>query len=173
MYQDSIPHTRMTGAAMWPVWNTTMHLLVTLRDQLPDARRLVIDQVAAIDEACNPFRADSEVRALQPAEGRQVRVSALLAELVAVSLRAAVLSEGDLDPLAGDRPPHTGTTGGEAPDWRRISRVGARPHPAGGPGVVATSRLLSGRYRLIEPIGKGGMSVVWVRTTRCSSAGWP
>jgi thiamine biosynthesis lipoprotein len=123
---------------LWPVWDTTLHLVVTSPDRLVDARRLVIDQVAAIDDACNPFRSDSEVRALQQAHGQPVRVSALLAELVAVSLRAAQLTDGDVDPIAGvvmrgrDRalsrtPSYVGGTDvrtPSAPDWRSIRRDG-------------------------------------------------
>ncbi|MFC5007128.1 FAD:protein FMN transferase [Dactylosporangium cerinum] len=150
------PHARSTGAAkahvlrlersgaQWPVWNTTLQLVVTSRDQLADAQRLVIDQVAAIDDACNPFRPDSEVRMLQQARGRQVRVSPLLAELVAVSIRAAVISDGDLDPLYdplyddvlqerdGDllwMRPRIGTAdlhSPSVPGWRRIRRDGRR-----------------------------------------------
>jgi thiamine biosynthesis lipoprotein len=89
------------GTALWPVWDTTVHLVVTSPDRMLDARKLVIDQVAAIDDACNPFRSDSEVRALQRADGEPVQVSPLLAELVAVSLRAARLSDGDVDPISG------------------------------------------------------------------------
>src|SRR5258706_2637408 len=74
-------HRDQSGAALWPVWNTTLHLAVTSRNLLADARRLVIDQVVAIDDTGNPLRPDAEVRTLQRAEGRQVRVSALLAEL--------------------------------------------------------------------------------------------
>ncbi|MCW2637802.1 MAG: ApbE family lipoprotein [Dactylosporangium sp.] len=131
-------HPDRSGTALWPVWDTTLHLVVTSPDRLVDARRLVIDQVAAIDDACNPFRSDSEVRALQQAHGQPVRVSALLAELVAVSLRAAQLTDGDVDPIAGvvmrgrDRelsrtPSYVGGTDvrtPSAPDWRSIRRDG-------------------------------------------------
>jgi thiamine biosynthesis lipoprotein len=125
------------GHRSWPVWNTALQLVLTSRERLGEARRLVIDQVAAIDEACNPHHPASEVRQLQKAQGRAVRVSILLAELVAVSLRAAVLSDGDLDPLAGfvlkerhrsllRTPPRTGPADdwSRTPDWRWISRNG-------------------------------------------------
>ncbi|MEV4510677.1 FAD:protein FMN transferase [Dactylosporangium sp. NPDC049525] len=91
------------GTALWPVWDSTLHLMVTDRSRLAAARKLVIEQVTAIDEACNPLRPDSEVRALRRARGRPVRLSPLLAELVAVSLRAALLSDGCLDHISLDR----------------------------------------------------------------------
>jgi thiamine biosynthesis lipoprotein len=94
--------TRQAGTALWPVWDSTLHLVVTERDCLAEARRLVIEQVTAIDEACNPLRPDSEVRALRRARGRPVGLSLLLAELVAVSLRAALLSDGCLDLISGE-----------------------------------------------------------------------
>lgn len=90
------------GTALWPVWDATLHLVVTERGRLAEARKLVIEQVTAIDAACNPFRPDSEVRALRRARGRPVRLSLLLAELVAVSLRAALLSDGCLDLISGE-----------------------------------------------------------------------
>jgi thiamine biosynthesis lipoprotein len=166
---------------LWPVWNTTLQLVVTSRNRLADARRLVIDQVAAIDAAGNPFCPDSEVRALQQAEGQQVRVSALLAELVTVSLRAAVLSDGDLDPLAGnvlrehDRellrmPPDTGRVDGRpaaVPDWRRIRRNGRDltvpagalldlTAMAGAHAVDRCARLIHQRFKVGVRIGIGG-----------------
>ncbi|WP_460492525.1 FAD:protein FMN transferase [Dactylosporangium cerinum] len=111
------------------MWDSTLHLVVTERDRLAEARKLVIEQVTAIDEACNPFRPDSEVRALRRARGRPVRLSLLLAELVAVSLRAALLSDGCLDLISGEvlrvpdmellqSPLCGGKTGGRrGPDW--------------------------------------------------------
>jgi thiamine biosynthesis lipoprotein len=127
-----------SGTALWPVWDTTAHLVVTSPERLVDARRLVIDEVAAIDDACNPFRSDSEVRALQRAHGQPVRVSALLAELVAASLQAARLTDGDVDPISDDElrghgrdllrtPPYGGgidVRKPSAPDWRSIRRDG-------------------------------------------------
>jgi thiamine biosynthesis lipoprotein len=129
-----------SGTALWSVWDTTAHLIVTSPDRLVDARRLVIDQVAAIDDACNPFRHDSEVRALQRANGQPVEVSPLLAEMVAISLREARRSDGDIDPLSGgvlrdsDRELSGTPYGGgidvrkpsAAPDWRSIRRNGRR-----------------------------------------------
>jgi FAD:protein FMN transferase len=127
-----------SDTALWPAWDTTLHLVVTSSDRLVDARKLVINQVAAIDDACNPLRSDSEVRALQRAHGQPVRVSPLLTELVAVSLRAARLSDGDVDPIARgvmpgpDRelfrtPPYGGGTDAREPaalNWRSIRRDG-------------------------------------------------
>src|SRR4051812_14103477 len=89
------------ASAEWPVWGTTARLVVTDPGRLPAARRLLRRQVAAGDKACSVLRGDSEVRRVQRAGGRPVRVSELLAELVAVSLRAAERSDGDVDPTVG------------------------------------------------------------------------
>jgi FAD:protein FMN transferase len=56
-------------------------------------------ELAAVDLACSRFRADSEIRALRAARGQQV--SPLLAEAIAVALRAARLTDGDVDPTVG------------------------------------------------------------------------
>jgi thiamine biosynthesis lipoprotein len=132
--------THQTGTALWPVWDSTLHLVVTERNCLAEARKLVIEQVTAIDAACNPFRPDSEVRALQRARGRPVRLSVLLAELVAVSLRAALLSDGCLDLISGEvlRAPGAellqsplrgaGTDRRRAPDWRSVRLLDELPN---------------------------------------------
>jgi thiamine biosynthesis lipoprotein ApbE len=110
-------HRDSPGTALWPVWDTTLHLVVSSRDRLVNARKLVIDQSATIDAACNPFRPDSEVRALKRAHGQPVLMGAVLADLVAVSLRAALLSDGDVNPISG-----YGTA-------RSRSGAGSRHHP--------------------------------------------
>jgi thiamine biosynthesis lipoprotein len=132
--------TRQTGTALWPVWDSTLHLVVTERNCLAEARRLVIDQVTAIDAACNPFRPDSEVRTLRRARGRPVRLSLVLAELVAVSLRAALLSDGCLDLISGEvlrasgterlqsPPPAAATAGRRAPDWGSVHLLDDLPN---------------------------------------------
>jgi thiamine biosynthesis lipoprotein len=92
-------------------------------------------ELAAIDEACSRFRDDSELSRVALAGGRPVRVSARLAELVAVALAAAERTGGDVDPTVGaalcglgyDRdfaainPLGSGrVTVLPAPDWRRV-----------------------------------------------------
>ncbi|MDQ6842483.1 MAG: FAD:protein FMN transferase [Actinomycetota bacterium] len=57
--------------------------------------------VQQIDEACSRFRDDSELSALNSASGRPVRASALLLDAVSEALRAAQLTDGDVDPTVG------------------------------------------------------------------------
>jgi thiamine biosynthesis lipoprotein ApbE len=54
-----------------------------------------------LDRACSRFRPDSELRRLDDHRGGPVRVSPLLAELIQVGLRAARLTDGDVDPTVG------------------------------------------------------------------------
>lgn len=58
-------------------------------------------ELAAIDEACSRFRPDSELEAVNRAQGRQLAVGPLLAEALDVALRAARLTDGDVDPTVG------------------------------------------------------------------------
>jgi thiamine biosynthesis lipoprotein len=87
--------------AQWPVWGTTARLVVTRPDRLGRARTVVDAELAAIDRAASRFRPDSEVRLVHAAGGRPVRVSPLLAELVAAALAAAHRTEGRVDPTLG------------------------------------------------------------------------
>jgi thiamine biosynthesis lipoprotein len=75
--------------AQWTVWGTVARLVVTEPAVLPAARGYVVDELAAIDRAASRFRPDSELRAVCRNAGRPVDISALLAELVGVALRAA------------------------------------------------------------------------------------
>ena len=95
------------GAAAWQAIGTSVHLLVTDPQALAPARRMLTADLAALDAACSRFRADSEIMALDKASadrrGRTgpVRISRLLAEALAVALRAARLTDGDVDPTVG------------------------------------------------------------------------
>jgi FAD:protein FMN transferase len=80
---------------------TTATVAVTLRECLPDAVASVERTVAAFDEACSRFRTDSELEALNAAAGERVAVGPLLLEAVAAALRAARLTDGDVDPTVG------------------------------------------------------------------------
>jgi thiamine biosynthesis lipoprotein len=72
--------------------------VVTDPRQIGQARRLLTADLAEVDAACSRFRADSELRMLQTASST---VSPLLAEAIEVALRAARLTEGDVDPTVG------------------------------------------------------------------------
>jgi len=90
--------TDADASATWRALGTLVQLVVTDPAALPEARRLLEDDLAEVDAVCSRFRADSEIRSLKG--GRQY-VSPLLAEAVAVALRAARLTDGDVDPTVG------------------------------------------------------------------------
>jgi thiamine biosynthesis lipoprotein ApbE len=124
-------------AASWRALGTLIHLVVTEPRCLAEARRLLEADLAAVDLACSRFRADSEICTLRASGGQQV--SALLAEAIAVALRAAELTDGDVDPTVGaamsavgydrdfeqvnraDGPPVTIRT---IPGWRQVRLEG-------------------------------------------------
>jgi thiamine biosynthesis lipoprotein len=68
---------------------------------LAPARSAVERELDAIDRACSRFRADSELVALNSRAGRSTRVSPLLLEALKLALRAAELTDGDVDPTVG------------------------------------------------------------------------
>jgi len=83
------------------VFGTTATLLVTEASALPAARRLADAELAAVDLACSRFRADSELSALNAADGATIGISELFAELLGEALRAARLTDGAVDPTCG------------------------------------------------------------------------
>src|SRR6476660_3965210 len=98
------PATREASAS-WQALGTGVQVTVTDAGQLAPARAMLEADLAAVDLACSRFRPDSEIAALDramagPGAG-PVTVSPLLAEALAVALRAARLTDGDVDPTVG------------------------------------------------------------------------
>jgi thiamine biosynthesis lipoprotein ApbE len=134
------------AAASWRALGTQVRLVVTDSRCLAEARSMLCEDLAAVDEACSRFRADSEICALRGGRGQQI--SPLLAEAIAVALRAAQLTEGDVDPTVGaamsaigydrdfEQVPPTGpalaVTVAAVPGWREVRLDGrALSMPAG------------------------------------------
>ena len=90
--------TDADASAGWRALGTLVQLVVTEPGRLTGARRMLEDDLAAVDATCSRFREDSEIRSLT---GGRHRVSPLLAEAIAVALRAARLTDGDVDPTVG------------------------------------------------------------------------
>jgi thiamine biosynthesis lipoprotein ApbE len=86
------------ASASWRALGTLVQLVVTDPGALPEARHMLEKDLAEVDAACSRFRPDSEIRALNG--GRHV-ISPLLAEAIGVALRAAGLTDGDVDPTVG------------------------------------------------------------------------
>jgi FAD:protein FMN transferase len=92
--------------AAWRALGMLIQLGVTDPAKLAPARQILADDLAALDLACSRFRPDSELVAVgNAARGAPgpvtLPVSHLLAEAVEVSLRAAELTDGDVDPTVG------------------------------------------------------------------------
>ena len=81
---------------------TGVVVLTTDPSRLAAARAAVEQEVAAIDDACSRFRDDSELAEVNRAGGRPVHVGPLLLEAVETALRAARLTDGDVDPTVGE-----------------------------------------------------------------------
>ncbi len=127
-------------SASWRALGTLVQLVVTDPQDLAEAQRLLTAELSAVDAACSRFRPDSEIRSLRTARGRPVRISPLLAEAVGVALRAAQLTDGDVDPTVGaamsaigydrdfDLVPRTGppltVTARAIPGWREVHLEG-------------------------------------------------
>jgi thiamine biosynthesis lipoprotein ApbE len=138
------------AAAAWRAIGTSVHLLVTDLRALAAARRMLTEDLAALDAACSRFRADSEIVALdnapQDGHGRTcpVPVSPVLAEALAVALRAARLTDGDVDPTVGGAL----SAAGYDRDFALVQRDG--------PPVRLTVRSIPG-WRAIELDGAAGL----------------
>jgi thiamine biosynthesis lipoprotein ApbE len=92
---------RTTAAADWRALGTSVRLVVTDPALLDSCNLLLARHLADVDAACSRFRTDSELVALDASAGRPVTVSPLLAEALAVALRAAEATDGAVDPTVG------------------------------------------------------------------------
>ncbi len=121
--------------ARWEALGTSVVLQVRDAEALEPARASVEAELAAIDLACSRFRSDSELTRVNARAGRWTPVSPLLMEAIELAVRAAELSDGDVDPTVGralelagyDRDWHLldPPTGQPAPPARITARVRA------------------------------------------------
>jgi|HubBroStandDraft_6_1064221.scaffolds.fasta_scaffold91690_3 thiamine biosynthesis lipoprotein len=124
------------ATAIWGALGSTVVLRVTNSARLPSARAAVERDLAAIDLACSRFRADSELSRVNAQAGRVTEIGALLMEAVALALRAAELTGGDVDPTVG----RALELAGYDRDWSLLDPpTGAPPGP-----VSITARTLCG-----------------------------
>ncbi len=80
---------------------TDVRLVVTRPRRLGAARAAMDRVLTEIDLACSRFREDSELSRLNAACGSESTVSPLLATAIGHGLRAAQLTNGDVDPTVG------------------------------------------------------------------------
>src|SRR5207302_6734762 len=104
----------------FPALGTTANVLVTEPGAIAAARRAVEDELAEMDVAASRFRPDSELSLVNGAGGRRVRVGPLLVTALTVALRAAELTDGDLDPTIG----RALRLSGYDRDFAEVARVG-------------------------------------------------
>jgi len=80
---------------------TSATVLTVEPDDLEPATRCVEAGLRAIDAACSRFRSDSELMKVNHAGGTIVHVGELLLAALVAALRAARLTDGDVDPTVG------------------------------------------------------------------------
>ncbi len=119
----SRPERGQFGDAGWEALGTRVVLRLTDPRALDCARIAVEHELDAIDRACSRFREDSEIARVNSSAGRAVRISPLLAEALALALRAAALTDGDVDPTVGSAL----VLGGYDRDWRLLDQPDDRP----------------------------------------------
>jgi thiamine biosynthesis lipoprotein ApbE len=124
-----------------------VQLVVTDPGAMGNARQLLEHDLTELDLACSRFRPDSEVVTIGQAAGvagqYTATVSPLLAEAIGVSLRAASLTDGDVDPTVGAAISALGYD-------RDFGQV-----PATGPALPVRIRTIPGwRSVLLDPVAR-------------------
>jgi FAD:protein FMN transferase len=127
------------GAA-WEALGSTVVVRLTDPGALRRARVEIETELDAIDRACSRFRPDSELSRVNSAAGRPVVVGSLLIEALEVALRAAEVTEGDVDPTVG----RALELAGYDRDWRLLAPPQGKPEPP-----VITARVHTG-WRTVD-----------------------
>jgi thiamine biosynthesis lipoprotein len=119
-----------------------VRLVVTAPAVLTAATEELTRRLDRLDLACSRFRDDSELCRLDARAGRTTPVSPLLADLVAVALRAAQLTDGVVDPTVGSAV----AAAGYDRDFALVS--------PDGPAIRLVRRAVPGwrRVRLVRPV---------------------
>ncbi|TMD43919.1 MAG: FAD:protein FMN transferase [Chloroflexi bacterium] len=91
----------MVAVKSWKALGTSVNVLTTDSDALPQAEMAVRETLEDVDVAYSRFRADSELSRLNAGAGRTMRVSPLLGRAIEVALNAARVTNGAVDPTIG------------------------------------------------------------------------
>jgi len=91
----------VTAAEQWQALGTTARVVIAGDGDVQAARGAVETLLDAVDVACSRFRDDSELCALNRAEGRWTDVSTLLMDALGAALWAAAATGGMVDPTVG------------------------------------------------------------------------
>jgi thiamine biosynthesis lipoprotein ApbE len=93
----------LIASAKWKALGTNVDLRLSSTDggDLRKGRTIAERELQAVDLACSRFREDSELSRVNARSGRLVPVGPLLIEAVQVALRAAELTDGDVDLTLG------------------------------------------------------------------------
>jgi thiamine biosynthesis lipoprotein len=86
------------GVTRWRLWGTSVALVVQPGELVDDAARLLRQELAVTERTCSRFRHDSELMALNRAQGASVQVSQAFFEALEQGVRAARLTDGAVDP---------------------------------------------------------------------------
>lgn len=93
---------RPSASGSFRALGTSAKVVALDPEALPDAIAAVRHEVAEIDRTCSRFRPDSELARLHAGAGEWIEVDPLLVEAIDVALRAAILTDGDVDPTVGE-----------------------------------------------------------------------
>jgi len=126
----------MTASRSWTAWSCTVRLTVDDPAVLGAACGALKALMDRVDKAASRFRPDSELSAINTRAGSMVPVSRLLVDLVDVSLVAASMSGGAVDPTVGGavvaagydddieavrrRLPQASGSTGPVPGWQQV-----------------------------------------------------
>jgi thiamine biosynthesis lipoprotein len=105
--------------------------------------------VAEFDLACSRFRSDSELTAVNEGAGTAVRVGPVLLEAVTAALRAAEMTDGDVDPTVGEALIALGYD-------RDFSEIRSRAAGGPGPAVGRVSIASVPGWRAVRVDGEAG-----------------
>jgi FAD:protein FMN transferase len=156
---------KVTTRARWRALGTSAELVVSDGEALEQARSIVERELERIDRACSRFREDSDLMRVNAQAGRTVHVEGLLIEATELALRAAELTDGDVDPTIGVAI----ELAGYDRDWRLLARPPAERRsdvPSGAPAAMEAPRPGVGPH---EDRPKGADAPRVIATVR---AGW-
>ncbi|HEY4426738.1 MAG TPA: FAD:protein FMN transferase [Solirubrobacteraceae bacterium] len=145
------------AGASWEALGTSAVLRATDASALAAVRLAVERELAAVDRACSRFRADSELTRVNAHAGHAVPVSEILLEALEVALRAAELTDGDVDPTLG----RAIELAGYDRDWQLLARspvTGTPPRRPPSPRVVV-ARVRAGWKGVLVDRASGSVRV--------------